>query len=798
MNILVRTRDALPLNLLLASSSTLAVAATLFATPQAAYAQAQVDVPSAAPIVASNVAPVSASNGAQVSASNSAPVTQLEEVVVTAEHRSESLQKTNIAASVLGTNDLVQKSVSDIATLESATPSLSVINQGFSESLNIRGIGLAVTAPVVDPGVATYRDGAFLPTVTSLNQPFYDLDNVQVLRGPQGTFAGQDATGGAIYVNSKSPSLTDGTTGYFTAGYGNYNDIQYSGAINLPVNDTLAVRVAFNDQQRDSFYKDISPTANGENPGNLNQTDIRIGVLWEPTSSLSFLWKTEYDEDRNDSFADQPVGGTPAGTNQAFLYNSAPKTPFVIDYATPGVNYSNTYVLTSLQANYQFDDGITLKTNTAYQYDGGYFLVDQSASPIPGYSATNDGIERIWTEDVSLVSAADQPFRWVVGGTFFNYTLTPVTALQESPYVPSLPILGLGEEIIDLNPLDTTKRSYGLFGSVTYALTPTLDLQVGLRYSADQAAVGGHLTVAIPNIGVNIPVSENAPTYNDRAVTGKVALNWNVNENNLIYAFATRGYKAGGANSGNPQPFSPEFVWDYEGGWKTTALDGHLRNQLGVFYSTYQNFQVSEYDANDPQVSLVSNASTSSTIAGVEEQAQLQFGGFGADATVAYVYSNIGQLPNQVDTRNLTVDDTLGGAGTLPECKSGGIPGLTCFPYTLQTIPKGPNIYSPNWTANVGIQYAFDLGQPATLTPRVDVSYTGQQWATFFEAPEDNLSARTLVNAQLTFRHADWTVQAYGTNLFDKIYVSGFSANFGANYFLLPPRQFGVRVTRRF
>jgi iron complex outermembrane receptor protein len=96
------------------------------------------------------------------------------------------------------------------------------------------------------------------------------------------------------------------------------------------------------------------------------------------------------------------------------------------------------------------------------------------------------------------------------------------------------------------------------------------------------------------------------------------------------------------------------------------------------------------------------------------------------------------------------------------------------------------------------VQYAFDLGQPATLTPRVDVSYMGQQWATYFEAPEDNLVARTLINAQLTYQHADWTVQAYGTNLADKVYVSGFSANFGNNFFLLPPRQFGVRVTRRF
>jgi iron complex outermembrane recepter protein len=769
---MMKPPDARRRSKLLLGSSLPAVAATLLAMPQAVYAQAPSLALSAAPSSAPNGN--SASIGAQGSASNAAQSPQLEEVVVTAEHRSESLQKTNIAASVLSSNELTQKSVSDIATLQDATPSLSVINQGFAESINIRGIGLAVTSPSVDPGIATYRDGVFLPTQTSLNQPFYDLDNVQVLRGPQGTFAGQDATGGAIYVNSKSPSLTDGTTGYFTVGYGNYNDIQYSGAINLPVNDTLAVRVAFNEQTRDSFYKDINPAAGGENPGNLDQSDVRIGVLWQPTSALSVLWKAEYDEDKNDSFANQPIPGTS-------FYEFAPKTPFVIDYATPGTNYFNTYILSSLQANYQFDDGVTLKTNTGYQYDGGYFLVDQAAAPIPGFSATNYGIERVWTEDASLVSAADRPLRWAAGATFFNYTLTPVTSVQTTP-----------ADVEDIY-LDTTKRSYGIFGSVTYALTPTLDLQGGIRFSHDQVKTGGQVTVSIPAFDLTELIPLGSPPFSDSAWTGKVALNWNPDADNLVYAFGSKGYKAGGANAGSLQSFAPETVWDYEGGWKTTLLDGHLRNQFGLFYMTYKDFQVSQYSAVQG-AAAVTNATTASTIKGFEEQLQLQLGGFGADATVAYVKSNIGSLQPQIDQRNLP----NGGSGLGPQCAPGQTIG--CFNYTpfIQSIPNGPNIYSPDWTANVGVQYAFDLGQPATLTPRVDVSYMGQQWATYFEAPEDNLVARTLINAQLTYQHADWTVQAYGTNLADKVYVSGFSANFGNNFFLLPPRQFGVRVTRRF
>jgi iron complex outermembrane receptor protein len=734
---------------LLASSSMLAAGAALLALPHAAHAQAQGP------------------------ASNAAPNGQPADVVVTAEHRTVSLQKVNIAASALGTKDLQKKSVINIATLQNATPSLSVIDQGFSQSINIRGIGLAVVSPQVAPGVATYRDGVFLPTQTSLTQPFYDLQDVQVLRGPQGTFAGDDATGGAIYVNSKSPSLTAGTSGYITAGYGNYNDVQVNGAVNLPISDTLAARIAFNDEQRDSFYKDISPTANGEHPGNLDETDVRVSLLWKPTDALTVLWKNEYDRYANDSFADQPIPGT------AF-YNLAPKAPFVIDYATPGLKYIDTYYLTSLQINYEFRDGITLKTNSGYQFDDGYAAADQAAAPVPGYLETDGGSgERIWTEDISLVSPDKGPLRWVVGATFFNYSLQPLHAVETSP-----------PEVVDID-VDSPKQSYGVFGSATYSLTPTLDLQVGLRYSQDEVGLGGAVTITSPFFpGFVIP--QAAPMYNDDAVTGKVALNWNPNASNLFYVFAARGYKAGGTNGG-ASTFAPETVWDYEGGWKSTLLDGHLRSQLGAFYMTYQNFQVSEFSPAQ-QGSAIANADTTSTIAGFEAQAQLQFAAFSADASLSYVYSNIGALQPQIDTRNLP----NGGAGLGPPCSAPGVPA-GCFNYApfIQAVPRGPNIYSPNWTANVGAQYAFELGS-STLTPRVDVSYMSQQWATFFEAPEDNLKARTLVNLQLTFQHADWMVQGYATNVFNGVYVSGFSAQFGSNYFLLPPRQFGVRITRSF
>jgi iron complex outermembrane recepter protein len=416
--------------------------------------------------------------------STTAAETTLSEVVVTAERRTESLQKVNIAASALDANELQKKSVTDIAGLESATPSLSVINQGFSQSINIRGIGLAVVSPQVAPGVATYRDGVFLPTQTGLLQPFYDLQDVQVLRGPQGTFAGQTATGGAIYVNSASPKLDAGVTGNITAGYGNYDDVQVSGAVNLPINDQFAARVAFNDEDRESFYRNLNGTS--ERPGNLHEKDLRVGLLWKPDDALTVLWKNEYDLYSNDSFADQPIPGTT-------FYGIAPTRPFVIDYGATGLHFENDYFLSSLQIDYKFNNGMTLKTNTGYQDDHSISAVDQAAAPVTGYFETDDSDEVVWTEDISLVSPDTGTFKWVLGATFFDYQINPLHAVETTP-----------QSVVDIK-VSTPKRSYGVFGSTTYDITPTLDVQVGLRHTRDQVGESGAVTITSPLFTLVLP-----------------------------------------------------------------------------------------------------------------------------------------------------------------------------------------------------------------------------------------------------------------------------------------------------
>jgi iron complex outermembrane receptor protein len=174
-----------------------------------------------------------------------APVDHSSEIVVTAERRSTSLQRTGVAATVLTGDDLVKKSVNGVEQLQFATPSLTVNTTGQGNAFNIRGIGKTEQTSAIGVGVVTYRDGvATLPGYFQ-SEPYYDIASVEVLRGPQGTFAGGNATGGAVFITEVNPS-TDMVKGYALAQYGNYNDIKLQGAVNLPASDTLAFRFAGN------------------------------------------------------------------------------------------------------------------------------------------------------------------------------------------------------------------------------------------------------------------------------------------------------------------------------------------------------------------------------------------------------------------------------------------------------------------------------------------------------------------------------------------------------------------------
>jgi iron complex outermembrane receptor protein len=709
----------------------------------------------------------------------------LQEIVITAQRRSENLQTVPIAVTALQGDELKSKSVLSVADLQNESPALSISNSGLTNSVNIRGIGLASGNPNVGNGVATYVDGLFQPPIVSSNQ-FYDIADIEVLRGPQGTLVGSNSTGGAIFINSQNPKIgEDG--GYILVGAGNYGQSSAEGAINLPVNDILAFRAAGEYIKRDSFYTSLGPVHT--DAGSLDEKSGRLSMLFKP-GSFQALAKVEYTERNTGGY-----GATPEPGTQYSPYAST--NPFNLDYDSPTENHERG-LLTALELRQELPNGITLRSLSGYQDKNIHNLDDYDGTAentVANPQVTYDQYvrEREWTEELNVLSPKDENYNWVVGA-YLQHNKIDVNIHENGTTGPGGPTLYIF--------VPQNKTTTGWFGQLNFKLAPQWELQTGLRYSTFKVDGDGFVAlvlpaVACPSVGVpavwgGCEVGNTGGNEQDGRMTGKVALNYSLDDNNLLYGFVARGYKAGGFNSPTSN-FDPETVMDYELGWKSTLLDGHLRTQLGGFYYQYHNFQFQEIILSNGNSGVLNLATA--TIGGIEATAQAQLGHWGMDGGFAYVHSHLPSPGPFVDTHNLP-----GSASGLAQCAAGQTTG--CFDYTpyLVTNDGGPNLYSPTWSANAGLEYTANLADNITLTPRVNYAFVSGQFTSLtYSEVLDYLPSHSLVSAQATLKlFKNWTAELYGTNLANKVYRSGQGLNNYNYYFYGPPRQYGIRVGYNF
>jgi iron complex outermembrane recepter protein len=704
-------------------------------------------------------------------AQNSPPVSQgsaLDEVVVTAQRRVENLQDVPIAATAISGEQLQSKAILRLGDLQFAAPSLVITDTGLTQSVNIRGIGLASGSPQVANGVATYIDGLFQPPIVSTNS-FYDIANVEVLRGPQGTIAGANSTGGAIFITSRNPKLQE-YEGHAQIEAGNFSTQAAQGAVNVPIADTFAMRFAGNYRKHDTYYDDIGPFHN--DAGRLDEVSGRLGMLWKP-GAYQALGKLEVADKTTGGYATRPIPGT----------TFAPFTPSgdirTIDYNAPTDTHEHA-LLSSIEQRFETDNGVVYRFLSGYQDKHVRNLFDTDATEAANQTFDQHVRERQHSEEINVISPTGGAITWVAGG-YYQQNRIDVAILQLGGPLP-----------VNIEP-QNKKTTTGVFAQSTFTLTPRLELQVGARYSHFKSTGVGGVFVGrgVPGFPpVGLLVADTNGDHSDGRMTGKVALNFKLDDNNLLYAFVARGSKPGGFNSSTSE-FDPEGVWDYEAGWKATLADGHVRTQLGAFYNRYSAFQ---FDVTDPTTGQ--NGTTNlpdATIKGAEGQIQAALGGFRFDAGLAYVDSKLSSI-TFVNARLLPT-----GIGPLgPQCAAGAPSNPPiCFNYTpfLQTNTGGPNLFSPKWTYNAGAEYSIPIGDH-TLTPRLNYAYVGPVFTQLFYSPiTDRLAGHGLLSALVTFRTSVWTVEAYGTNLTDKEYVSGQG---GSNEFFGPPREYGLRVSRDF
>ncbi|MTV36993.1 TonB-dependent receptor [Duganella radicis] len=687
------------------------------------------------------------------------------EVVVTSQRRATKVQDIPIATTVLSGDQLKAQSVVRLADLQTASPALTVVDAGLVSSVNIRGIGLASGSPNVANGVATYVDGLFQPPLVSAAS-YYDIANVEILRGPQGTLVGNSSTGGAVLITTQNPRLS-GMEGYAEAGFGSYNARNLQGAINVPLSDTLAIRLAGNHRTRDSYYTDHGVYHN--TPGKLDENAGRFGLLWKP-GKFQALLKIDDVERKSGGVVGKPV---PGSANDF----GASGGVFDLDYNSP-TRFNERGLMNSLELKYELDNGVVLRSLSGYQdkkISAGY---DQDMSARLSNYMDQIVRERESSQEFNLISPTTGRFNWILGAYFQQNTID-VTILQTSAG-PQVNVDGKNK-----------KRVTGLFAQTGYKLTDDLELQFGLRRSTFKATGEGGVFIGrgLPVFPAGgLQVADLTAAYEDSKPTGKLALNWKTDRNNLLYAFAARGYKPGNANSATTK-FDPETVMNYELGWKSTMAEGRVRTQLDVFYNDYKNFQLDFLDTATGQNNPANLPP--STIKGIEGQIQAKLNGFGINAGFAYVDSKMGAI-SLVDVLSLP-------AGLLgPQCAAGtpSNPPI-CFNYGpyIYANQGGPNLMSPKLTYNLGIDYKFAFENGTSLTPRLNFSHIGDSYFYATYQPNSHVAARNLMSALLTLRHDDWTAELFVNNLADKRYVAGGS---GTSLFYGAPREFGFRLNKEF
>ena len=707
--------------------------------------------------------------------------TQGQDIVVTAERRTENLATTPISASVLSGSQLANKGVVNVDALQFAMPSVVVNNFGQGNDFNIRGIGKAEHNTQTTTGVITYRDG--VPTFPGYIQeePYYDIANIQVLRGPQGTIVGQNATGGAVFVNTNDPIIDGGIHGYIQGQYGNYSDVGLQGAVNLPISDTLAARIAIFSERRGGFYHMTGPGGapyQGNN-GQIGEMAARFSLLWKPSSNFSILWKTDA--------ADLDQGGYPAAPyTQKDLFHLTANSP---------QDARDKLIRSSLKMDYTFAGGIKFRsvtgiasgdTNYTADLDGVAELSPENPQVTDPYETFYDNVSEFQvSQEFNLISPDDQRLTWLLGafGLWNNYTF-----LQ--PYQFVIDYAGAVTPGIPTNVYSlqgrNPERSLAAFGQIGFNITPKLKIEAGGRYTASQST--NHVDVM--QYGTYIRDDQEVKSDN---FSYKVSLGWKVTRDQYLYGFVATGFRPGGLNVpvglGNPAAFKPETVRSYEAGWKGSFAHDHLNLSVDGFYNDYKDFQVIVGYPDIPTFGLELNVPNTTKIYGGEAEADLHFGGFSINAGINILHSELGEF--------YAVDSRTPPTGTATD------PILPCDPATGPVSAHCVNLkgveqtYAPNMTFNVGAQYELKLGDKDSVTPRINFGHIAPQWATLFENPAlgDRLGERNILNAQLAWTHGGLSITGYATNLTNQHYAGALNSGL---YFAGPPRQYGIRVLKIF
>ncbi|MCX2975433.1 TonB-dependent receptor [Halieaceae bacterium IMCC8485] len=758
--------------------------------------------------------------------SPSAAAQGLEEVIVTAQKREQSLQDTPIAVTAFSQSDLYNKNVTDISQIADFTPNLifdaTAPLSGASSAavLFIRGVGQSSYQVTDDPGVGTYVDGVYVGSSVGGVLDIIDVERIEVLRGPQGTLFGRNTIGGAISITSARPSADDG--GSLEITLGNYDRINLRGSTNLVLTDNLVAKVSAGYKRADGWVKllaesDAPGTENNRNqdtPGNDNEGSARLAFLYTPTDDLDVYFTADKSVVREASAASTLLGVSKMGEpipgddsvdvnygNLSGLYNDltapnidvpgygtnvlyddrwVPDNPARESYRN-GVNGTDIDTLgAALTLDWNINEYVTLKSISSFRDVEAALNRDADGSPLTITHCFNNFDHEQFSQEFQFTGDAfDSKLTWLAGVYYFE---------EEAEDDFKCELGGIDEVNGGRSSLllraSVENDSSAAFAQGTYSFTDSLSLTFGARYTEDTKTLDPLFGFVesfdnIDTIENTIPPEKVSQDFDDSSFRLSVdyRVSGNLVEDLMLYSSYSEGFKSGGFSSRTlvarpePLPFDPEELATFEVGAKYQGFDSRLRANLAIFSSEYENIQGTVIEGIAPGTQNTGD----SDIKGFElELTGLATDNFKIDASVAYTDNEYTRLAPLSE-------------GVAPNGK-------------ILMTDKLPN--TPEWSYTMNLDYSIPLSS-GIVSLRGDYVYYSEIYNDDLNSEILKQPSYNLIGAQIAYEsyEGNWDVSIWGRNLGDEEYIIsgddnvflGFrEANFGT------PRTYGVTLRKNF
>jgi outer membrane receptor protein involved in Fe transport len=740
------------------------------------------------------------------------PAADADEIIVTAQKRAERIQDVPVSITALTGGQLARQGINNAADLAKVVPGFTFQNSAYGVPIfTIRGIGLYDNSTAISPTVSVYVDQVPLPYLVMTPGASLDVERVEVLKGPQGTLFGQNATGGAINYIAAKP--TDAFHAGLDLTYGRFDAITVQGFVSGPISDTLSVRISGKHEDRGPWQK--SETRPGDELGRRDFTAGRILVDWKPTDRLTLEFNVNGWRDKSDTLASQfvafrptllPPRGYPESTLAIGKRASAPNSARAADW-DPGISFRRDDWLYQIgaRADWEMSDDLTLTSITAYTRFKTFAPTDSDGTEFNNFRRTLDA--RIRSISQELRVTGDFGGNKLTAGV--NYQDDNAKENDPTSYIGSNSGVGPYRYFKFDNVTNQQAKTYAVFGNLELPITEELTAQVGGRYTRqDRDYQGclrdsgdGALAAAIafvPVLGASKPYSPVAPgscvtlksnfdlqglvidKLDEDNWSWRAGLNWKPNRDTLVYGNVTRGYKAGAFTplpavfANQLAPVRQEQVTAYEVGSKLSLFDRRLDLTAAAFFYDYRNKQILGTGVYPPFGALPQLQNVpKSNVRGVELDATLRpLEGLRLRLGGTYIKSKVSQSYLTPDPVGRVVD----------------IEG--------EAFPN-----APRWQVVSDAEYSAPVSAGLKGYLGGNLSYRSSSNAAFGENPTFRLRPYALVDLRVGLGSADdrWTAELWGRNVFNRFYWT--NVNYAVDSISRAPGMpgtYGVTVRTRF